>query len=70
MSDTLTVHAEQLTKQFGRLTALLDVSIEIKQGDCVSIVGQNGAGKTTLLKILSTIIRSYQGDAKLFGTSI
>lgn len=70
MSDTATIRTETLTKQFGRFTALLNVSIEIAQGDFVSIVGQNGAGKTTFLKILSTIIRSYQGNVQLFGIAL
>ncbi|MCZ6766239.1 MAG: ABC transporter ATP-binding protein [bacterium] len=70
MSDTPTVRTEKITKQFGRFTALLNISIEIAQGEFVSIVGQNGAGKTTFLKILSTIIRTYEGDAQLFGSAL
>jgi len=70
VSDTPTVSTEELTKQFGRFTALLNVSIDVAQGDFMSIIGRNGAGKTTFLKILSTIIRSYKGEARLFGSAL
>ncbi|MDZ8055081.1 MAG: ABC transporter ATP-binding protein [Aulosira sp. ZfuVER01] len=47
--------------------ALKDVSFEVKQGDCLGIIGRNGAGKSTLLKILSRITEATQGKILIKG---
>ena len=47
--------------------ALKDVSLEIRQGEVVGIIGRNGAGKSTLLKILSRITKPSRGSADIYG---
>ncbi|MCU1239648.1 MAG: transporter related protein [Candidatus Acidoferrum typicum] len=47
--------------------ALKDVSLEVKQGEVLGLIGRNGAGKTTLLKILSRITRPTEGWAEIRG---
>ncbi len=47
--------------------ALKDVSLEVKEGEVLGLIGRNGAGKTTLLKILSRITRSTTGWAEIHG---
>src|ERR1700719_5395711 len=42
-----------ISKTFGAVTALVDVSIKLRQGEVLALVGDNGAGKSTLIKILS-----------------
>jgi lipopolysaccharide transport system ATP-binding protein len=50
-----------------RFLALKDVSMEVKQGDTVGIIGRNGAGKSTLLKILSRVTAPTRGVIRLNG---
>jgi len=47
--------------------ALKDVSLEVKEGEVLGLIGRNGAGKTTLLKILSRITRPTEGWAEIRG---
>ena len=47
------VEVKNLTKYYGRLKALDDVSFSIKSGEIVGLLGPNGAGKTTLMKSLT-----------------
>src|SRR5579859_4245791 len=56
-------------KGAGRETfwALKDVSLEVKEGEVLGLIGRNGAGKTTLLKILSRITRPTEGWAEIRG---
>src|SRR5271156_129249 len=49
------------------LWALRDVSLDVKQGEVVGLIGRNGAGKTTLLKLLSRITRPTTGFAEIHG---
>lgn len=62
--------AEALSKWFGSLTVLRSLSVVLRQGEFLTIVGRNGAGKTTFLKIVAGLVRSYNGDAFLFGENL
>jgi len=55
--------AERLTKRFGGLTAVNDVSFELKREQLVGLIGPNGAGKTTLLRLITKILRPDAGRA-------
>ena len=58
---------EGVTKRFAGVTALDDVSFDVRRGELLSIVGENGAGKSTLMKILSGVITEYEGRVVLAG---
>jgi ABC-2 type transport system ATP-binding protein len=64
------VEVESLVRKFGEVTALGGISFAVEAGALFGVVGPDGAGKTTLLRILSGVLRSSAGDARLFGQSI
>ncbi|MBN1775437.1 MAG: ABC transporter ATP-binding protein [Clostridiales bacterium] len=64
------ITVSHLTKKFGDLTAVDDVSLAIEEGELFALLGMNGAGKTTTIKMLSCLIFPTQGDAVLLGDSI
>ena len=59
-----------LTKKYKDITALNNISLEIKSGELFALLGVNGAGKTTLIKILSCLTEPTSGDAFLGGFSV
>jgi ABC-2 type transport system ATP-binding protein len=59
--------ARGITKRYGSLVALNDVTLEIPAGRIVGLLGRNGAGKTTLLNIVSGIVLPSAGSAATFG---
>ena len=61
------IKAENIHKSFGTLEVLKGVSLEVKRGEVVSIVGQSGAGKTTLLQILGTLSAMDSGSLHKIG---
>jgi lipoprotein-releasing system ATP-binding protein len=61
------LHAQNLTKNYGDLKVLKGVSLDIKQGEVVSIVGSSGAGKTTLLQLLGTLEKPDAGNLSIDG---
>jgi len=50
--------------------ALRDISIQVRQGETLGLLGQNGAGKTTLLKIITTLVYPTTGHVRLFGEDV
>ncbi len=64
------IRITHLTKQFGPLTALKDLSLEVPKGEIFGFLGPNGAGKTTTLKIMAGVLAPTAGDVTLGGFSI
>lgn len=56
-----------LTKKFGKFTALDGVDFEVKEGEIYGFIGPNGAGKSTTIRILLGILKATAGEAKIFG---
>jgi ABC-2 type transport system ATP-binding protein len=61
---------DAIRKSYGRLEALKGVSFQVAEGECFGLLGPNGAGKTTLISILSCLLASSAGQAKLGGQTI
>ncbi|MFZ6004648.1 MAG: ABC transporter ATP-binding protein [Actinomycetota bacterium] len=59
-----------ITLRFGGVTALSDVSFEVKRGELFAIIGPNGAGKTSIFNCLSAVYRPQQGVIKLDGVDL
>ncbi len=61
---------ENLTKSFGGLTAVKDVSFHVDEGEMVGIIGPNGAGKTTLFNLMSGFLTPDSGNIRFKGENI
>ena len=59
-----------VSKQFGALKVLDNVSFEVAQGDFFALLGPNGAGKTTLISILGGITRASAGEVRVMGHDV
>ncbi len=61
---------KDINKSYGELNVLKNLSLEIKKGEIVSIVGASGAGKTTLLQIMGTLSRADSGTLEIAGQRV
>ncbi|MEX0584856.1 MAG: sugar ABC transporter ATP-binding protein, partial [Natronospirillum sp.] len=66
MTDPL-VTLHHIGKQFGPVTVLQDINLDIRPGEVLGILGENGAGKSTLLKIISGVYQPSQGELVIDG---
>lgn len=64
------IRIEKLSKKFGRLEALKDVSTELCQGECIALIGPNGCGKTTLIKSILGMVIPTSGRITFDGKPI
>ncbi|NWF96969.1 MAG: ABC transporter ATP-binding protein [Candidatus Thorarchaeota archaeon] len=64
------VRFDSVSKRYGDVQALSEVSFEVNRGEVFCYIGPNGAGKTTTLKILVGLIRDFEGDVCVNGVSL
>lgn len=69
MSDTL-LSARRVSKKFGGLWALRDITLDVKRGEIRGLIGPNGAGKTTLLNIIAGMIAPTSGSVEFNGETL
>jgi simple sugar transport system ATP-binding protein len=70
MTGTPSIRAEGVTKRFGAVTALEDVTFEAHAGEVTCLLGDNGAGKSTLIKILSGVFPPSAGRLLMEGDEV
>ncbi len=71
MTSIPALAVDNLHKTYGSgVEALKGVSLEVQEGDFFALLGPNGAGKSTLIGILSSLVNSTSGDARVFGVSV
>ena len=61
------ISIEELSKRYGRLTAVKDLRLDVLRGEVFGFLGLNGAGKTTTIRILLDLLRPTSGRASVFG---
>jgi ABC-2 type transport system ATP-binding protein len=64
---SVVIHTENLTKFYGKNRGVIDLNLEVLQGEVFGFLGPNGAGKTTTIRTLLDFIRPTRGSATIFG---
>jgi ribose transport system ATP-binding protein len=64
------LRAERLGKEFGGVTVLSDVSLDVRPGEIHAVIGENGAGKSTLMRLLSGYLRPSEGELLMDGEPV
>jgi len=70
MSDTPAIEAEGLVKHYGKTRALNGLDLRVEQGTVYGLLGPNGAGKTTAVRVLATLVRADDGQARVLGQDV
>jgi branched-chain amino acid transport system ATP-binding protein len=68
MTDILEISG--LTKRYGGLVAVNDVSFSVRENEILSVIGPNGAGKSTLFKLISSFVKPTHGEVRFRGDRI
>ena len=68
--DDYIITVENLTKRFGELVAVNDISFQVAPGEIFGFLGPNGAGKTTTINVLCTLTKPYSGKANVNGYDV
>ena len=64
------IEVDHLTKRYGSLTAVKDISFTVEKGEIVGFLGPNGAGKTTTMRVLTCFLSATEGSARVAGFDI
>jgi ABC-2 type transport system ATP-binding protein len=64
------IEINKLTKYYGKARGIIDVSLEVEDGEIFGFIGPNGAGKSTTIRLLCSLIYPSSGSAKIFGKDV
>ena len=67
---TVILDVDQVTKRFGGLTAVSEVSFQVREREILSVIGPNGAGQSTLFKLISSFMHTSSGEVRFAGARI
>src|SRR4051812_44183570 len=68
--DTPAIEMHELTKTYGRITAVDRLTLSVERGEIFGFLGPNGAGKTTTMRMLLGLVRPTAGSARMLGMDI
>ena len=69
-AEEIKIHVENLKKNFGKIEVLKDISVDVKQGEVVVVIGPSGSGKSTFLRCLNRLEESTGGTIVVDGVDI
>ena len=64
------LEARGISKRFGRVQAITDITLQLERGEILALVGDNGAGKSTLIKVIAGALKKDSGDIYLDGQKV
>ena len=67
MTEIVLLKATDLTKSFGGVMAVSDISFDLKEGELLGVIGPNGSGKTTLVNLITGFVKPVSGKDFLQG---
>ena len=70
MSAQITLNARNLTRRLGRREVIRNVSLQLKRGEVLGLLGQNGAGKSTTMQLLSGVLIPHAGQIEICGIDL
>jgi branched-chain amino acid transport system ATP-binding protein len=70
MSDCASLEVDRLTKRFGGLVAVKDISLKVRAGEILGLIGPNGSGKSTVMKAIMGIVRPDSGSVRIAGDEV
>src|SRR4029077_2520112 len=70
MNDCASLDVGHVTKRFGGLVAVKDISLNVKAGEILGLIGPNGSGKSTVMKLIMGIVRPDAGSVRIAGEEV
>ena len=70
ISETLVLETSGVSKRFGKVEALRDISLKVRQGEIFGLIGPDGAGKTTLFRLIASLLLPTAGQVRLCGLNV
>ena len=70
ISETLALEASGVSKRFGKVEALRDINLKVRQGEIFGLIGPDGAGKTTLFRLIASLLLPTAGQLRLCGIDV